>query len=111
MFLPTSAEYVVTNDLTQYSVDAVEFETQTRWKIEEFHREIKQLTGIKFCQCRLSKIQKNHIACAMLVWNFLKRLAVKMGKTIDQVKHELLSNYLTQELQKPTIKFRAIFIL
>ncbi len=27
-------EYVVTNDLTQYSVDAVEFETQTRWKIE-----------------------------------------------------------------------------
>ena len=103
-------EYIVTNDLTQSSVDAVEFETQTRWKIEEFHREIKQLTGIEFCQCRLRKIQKNHIACSMLVWNFLKKLAVKIGKTIYQIKHELLSDYLIQELQKPTIKFRAIFI-
>ncbi len=47
----------------------------------------------------------------MLVWNFLKRLAVKIGKTIYRVKHELLSDYLIQELKKPTIKFRAIFIL
>ncbi|ABG50563.1 hypothetical protein Tery_1207 [Trichodesmium erythraeum IMS101] len=60
-------EYVVTNDLSQSSVDAVEFETQTRWEIEEFHCRIKQLTGIEFCQCHLSKIQKNHMACAMLV--------------------------------------------
>ena len=60
-------EYIVTNDLSQSSVDAVEFESQTRWKIEEFHREIKQLTGIEFCQCRISQIQKNHIACAILV--------------------------------------------
>ncbi|MGD1806223.1 IS701 family transposase [Dapis sp. BLCC M126] len=104
-------EYIATNDLCQASVDAVEFESQTRWKIEEFHREIKQLTGIEFCQCRLRKIQKNHIACAILVWNFLKRLAVKIGKTIYQVKHELLSDYLIQELEKPTIKFRAILIL
>ncbi|NES71652.1 MAG: hypothetical protein F6K24_43860 [Okeania sp. SIO2D1] len=82
-----------------------------RWKIEEFHARIKQLTGIEFCQCRRAKIQKNHIACAMLVWNFLKRLAVKIGKTIYQVKHELLSDYLIQELKKPTIKFRASLIL
>ena len=27
-------EYIVTNDLSQLSVDAVEFESQTRWKIE-----------------------------------------------------------------------------
>ncbi len=46
----------------------------------------------------------------MLVWNFLKKLAVKIGKTIYKVKHELLSDYLIQELKKPTIKFRVIFI-
>ena len=39
-------EYIVTNDLTKSSKDDVEFEIQTRWKIEEFHREIKQLTGL-----------------------------------------------------------------
>ncbi len=47
----------------------------------------------------------------MLVWNFFKRLAVKIGKTIYQVKHELLSDYLLQELKNPTIKFRGILIL
>ena len=45
MYLPTVAEYIVTNDLTQSSKDDVEFESQTRWKIEEFYREVKQLTG------------------------------------------------------------------
>jgi len=86
--------------------------SQTRWKIEEFHARIKQLTRKRILDRVVErKIQKNHIACAILVWNFLKRLAVKMGKTIDRVKHELLSNYLIKELQKPTIKFRGIFIL
>ena len=105
-----TTEYIATNDLSQCSKDDVEFESQTRWKIEEFHREIKQLTGLSSCQCRLRQIQINHIACGMLVWNFLKRLAVKIGKTIYKIKHELLSDYLLEELKQPTIKFRAIFI-
>ena len=101
-------EYIVTNDLTQSSKDDVEFESQTRWKIEEFHREVKQLTGLGFCQCRLRIIQKNHIACAMLVWNFLKRFASKIGKSIYQVKHGLLSKYLTDQLKHPSIKMKVI---
>ncbi|NET78581.1 hypothetical protein D5R40_14910 [Okeania hirsuta] len=64
-----------------------------RWKIEEFYARIKQLTGLEFCQCRRGKIQKNHIACAMLVWNNWKKMANVMGKTIDQLKHQLLSKY------------------
>ena len=67
-------EYIVTNDLTQSSKDDVEFESQTRWKIEEFHREIKQLTGLEFCKCRLRIIQKNHIACAMERVELLKKI-------------------------------------
>ncbi|VEP14936.1 hypothetical protein H1P_30012 [Hyella patelloides LEGE 07179] len=33
-----------------------------RWKIKEFHRELKQLTKIQSCQCRQARIQRNHIA-------------------------------------------------
>ena len=69
-------EYIVTNDLSQSSKDDVEFESQTRWKIEEFHREIKQLTGLEFCQCRLRIIQKNHIACAMERVELLKKICL-----------------------------------
>lgn len=74
-----------------------------RWKIEEFHREIKQLTGIESCQCRKARLQRNHIACAMLVWVRLKNLAYTTGQTIYQIKHNLLSNYLIQQLKRPSI--------
>ena len=43
-------EYVVTNDLTKDSTNAVQEVCSIRWKIEEFHREIKQITGIDACQ-------------------------------------------------------------
>ena len=88
-------DYVATNDLSQSSTDVAQKVCKIRWKIEEFHREIKQLTGIESCQCRKARLQRNHIACAMLVWLRLKNLAYKTGQTVYQIKHNLLSNYLT----------------
>ncbi len=44
-------EFVVTNDKTQNFTDAAQQVCDVRWKIEEFHRELKQLTGIEACQC------------------------------------------------------------
>ena len=44
-------DYVVTNDLSQSSTDVAQQVCKIRWKIEEFHREIKQLTSIESCQC------------------------------------------------------------
>lgn len=95
-------EYIATNDLTQDSTNAVQQVCDIRWKIEEFHREIKQLTGVESCQCRKARIQRNHINCAMLVWSRLKQLAYSTGQTVYQLKHGLLSNYLIQQLKHPT---------
>ena len=67
------------------------------------HRELKQLTGVEPCQCRHAQIQKNHIACAILVGRFLKKTAYFIGKTVYQLKHELLSEYLKKELRYPTL--------
>jgi hypothetical protein len=100
---PSRTEYVVTNDLTQDYTPEVQAICSIRWNIEEFHREIKQLTGIEACQCRKSRIQRNHIACAMLVWNHLKRLAFQSCKTIYQLKSGLLSDYLRSQLNHPSI--------
>ncbi|AFY73269.1 transposase family protein [Synechococcus sp. PCC 7502] len=100
---PSRTEFVVTNDLTQDYTPEVLAICSIRWKIEEFHRELKQLTGVEACQCRKSRIQRNHIACAMLVWNHLKRLAFQAGKTIYQIKFGLLSDYLKSQLINPSI--------
>jgi hypothetical protein len=96
-------EYVATNDLTQDSTDIVQKVCGSRWKIEQFHREIKQLTGVESCQCRKARIQRNHINCAMLVWLRLKQLAYSTGQSVYQLKHGLLSNYLIQQLKRPAL--------
>ncbi|NER07872.1 MAG: hypothetical protein F6K17_37640 [Okeania sp. SIO3C4] len=57
---------------------------------------------------RRAKIQKNTKACAMLVWNHLKKIATLTGKTIYQLKHQLLSEYLVSEPKYPTIKMTVI---
>jgi DDE superfamily endonuclease len=96
-------DYVATNDLSQSSTDVVQQVCKYGGKIEEFHREIKQLTGIDSCQCRKARLQRNHIACAMLVWIRLKHLAYQTGQTVYKIKHKLLSNYLIQQLKRPDV--------
>jgi hypothetical protein len=96
-------DYVATNDLSQSSTNVVQEVCEVRWEIEEFHREIKQISGIESCQCRKARLQRNHIACAMLVWIGLKNLAYQTGQTVYQNKHRLVSNYLIQQLKRPSL--------
>ena len=98
-------EYLVTNEMTQSDSDAAQKESRHRWKIEQFHREAKQTTGLERCQCRLNRSQRNHIAAAMLVWLSVKELADKTKKTIYQLKQGLLSDYLVQQMRNPSITF------
>ena len=101
-------EYVVTNDLRQSDVSVTQEVCALRWKIEEFHREAKQLTGLEKCQCRLARIVRNHTTCAFLVWVYLKRQASETGQTVYQVKHGMLSEYLCQQLRSPTLKMETV---
>lgn len=98
-------EYIVTNDLTQSNTDAAQKESGRRWKIEQFHREAKQTTGLERCQCRLNRAQRNHIAAAMLVWLSVKELADQTKKTVYQLKQGLLSDYLIQQMRNPTLAY------
>ena|ERR1700759_1345454 len=97
-------DYVVTNDWAQDSTEATQKACGFRWKIEQLHREGKQLTGLERCQCRKARIQRNHISCALLVWVRLKELAAHTGRTIYQLKHGLLDDYLIQQLKNPSLR-------
>lgn len=96
-------EYVVTNDLSQDSTDDTRDQSAIRWQIEQFHREAKQVTGLEASQCRSQRAQRNHIACAMLVWVRLNQFAQHTGTTIYQAKRGLLDDYMRQQLRRPTI--------
>jgi macrodomain Ter protein organizer (MatP/YcbG family) len=72
----------------------------------QFHREAKQLTGIERCQCRKARIQRNHIACAVLVWIRLAEIARQTCRTLYQVKHQMLDDFLRQQLKNPTVRMK-----
>jgi hypothetical protein len=97
-------EWIVTNDLSRDSVRAAQKARRLRWKIEELHRESKQLTGIERCQCRGGRIQRNHIACSLLVWSRLKHLAYQSEQTVYRIKRGLVHDYLVQQFKNPTVQ-------
>lgn len=101
----TRTDYIITNDMAQDDTEAAEKESSIRWKIEQLHREHKQITGIESCQCRLARSQRNHIAVANLVWLTFKTIAYKTNNTVYQLKHQLLDDYLLLQLKHPTIAF------
>ena len=99
-------DYIATNDLAQDSSRDTQDVCALRWKIEQFHRETKQVTGIEACQCRLARIQRNHIACAILVWIRLKQVAQETPSTIYQLKQGLLDDYIRTQLRSPALKMQ-----
>lgn len=96
-------DFVATNDLAQVSAHDTQDVCARRWQIEQLHREVKQVTGIERCQCRTARIQRNHIACAFLVWIRLQQVAQLTARSIYMVKAHLLSDYMRQQLRSPSI--------
>jgi hypothetical protein len=96
-------EFVATNDLTQDSAEATRQTCGLRWRIEQFHREAKQTTGMERCQARTGRIQRNHIGCAILVWVRLKTVARQSQQSIYALKRGLLREYLIHQLRSPSI--------
>lgn len=96
-------DYVLTNDTSQHCANDTQQVCAFRWYVEQFHREIKQLTGIEKCQCRKGRIQRNHIACCILVWGRLRQFAKQAQTTVYQAKKGLLKDYLIQQLKEPSI--------
>jgi hypothetical protein len=96
-------QYIATNDViatTETVINSVGF----RWKVEELHREVKQVTALEKCQCRKARAQRNHIACSFLAWLNIKSAAYALKTTIYQLKQSLIDDYIAEKLNKP-LKF------
>ena len=98
-------EWVITNGdrPDDTSAHSVQEENEVRWQVEQFHRELKQLTGSEACQCRKARSQRNHIACCYHAWLSLKVSAQRLGKTLYRAQADLLTDYLRAELRNPHI--------
>lgn len=97
-------EYIVTNDVRVETTEAAKQVGGFRWKIEQFHREVKQLTGVAKCQARKGRKQRNHICIAFVVWHQLHELAQRMKITMYEVKNIPLREYQKQLWKDPAYR-------
>lgn len=98
-------EYIVTNDVRVETTEAAKKVGGFRWKIEQFHREVKQLTGVAKSQTRKGRKQRNHICIAFVVWHQLHELAQTMQTTMYEVKALPLRAYQKELWRNPAYTF------
>lgn len=69
--------YLATDDLSLTNYDNFVFHFSHRWRIEEFHRGLKQTTGIEKCYSVKSSCQKNHIFSAFVAFAKLEMCRIQ----------------------------------
>jgi putative transposase len=90
--------YLATDDLGLTDHEELAGHFENRWKIEEFHRGIKQTTGIEKCYSILAVSQETHIFAAFTA--FIKMEIKRIRKQISwyeqkaQINRYMTFNYL-----------------
>lgn len=90
--------YLVTSNLKLTDYDTFTGHFHNRWKIEEFHRGIKQTTGIEKCYAITAPSQKTHIFAAFMAFFKLERRRITDGVSWYEQKLSItrmaMKNYL-----------------
>lgn len=95
-------EYMATNQLTFSNTDIREAAAR-RWKIEEYHRGLKQTTGVEMCQSTTARAQRTHIFCSILSFLALEKKQLEEDITWYEAKRKIISDALFSYLKSPMI--------
>jgi hypothetical protein len=98
----TGVRFLVTSDLT-LNADQIIIIYQKRWRVEEYHRSLKQNAAVAKSPTRTETTQTNHFVAAL--WSFVKieLLKVRTKKNHYQLKSQLYLSAVQQafhELQE-----------
>lgn len=67
------------------------------WRIEEYHRGIKQVTNVERCQCRVGRARRGHIGLALRAFVVVERYCFRTGvnwlTAKWQIVHEAIRAY------------------
>lgn len=99
---PEDIEYLATNDLS-LSAPVARNACKCRWRIEEYHRGAKQLTGLANCRFQNQRAQRNHILCSIRALLALEQWRLDRGIPWEEAKQQLIAEAIANYLQNPTI--------
>lgn len=89
-----------TNDLGMDELGRLMF-AELSWSIEEYHRGLKQFTGVERCQARYSRAQRNHIGCAIRAFVRLEYHRFTTGTSWFAAKWGIVREAVRAYLAKP----------
>lgn len=93
-------EYWATNDLQMGELMRVKYGGEA-WTIEQFHRGIKQFSGIERCQARSRRAQRNHIGFALRAFLRLEVHCYQTGISWFEAKTSIIREAVRAYLAKP----------
>ena len=71
------------------------------WKIEEYHRAIKQFCGVEKCQARRNNVQRAHIMMALRAFLRFEIQRIKTGITWFELKLRITRNAINNFIRNP----------
>ena len=95
-------EHIITNNFSS-NASVIRNAYARRWKIEEFHRGIKQTTGVEACQSTTARSQRTHIFCSLLSFLAFEKKRLEEGTTWYEAKRRIISDSLFSYLKNPFI--------
>lgn len=85
----TGVLYLVSNDMTSSAVRLYEV-YQKRWRIEEYHKSIKQNASLTKSPTKTVRTQKNHIFASIIAYCKLEMLKIKTKLNHFAIKYKLI---------------------
>ena len=95
----TGVRYLVTSDLT-LTADQIITIYQRRWKVEEYHRSLKQNAALAKSPTRTETTQTNHFVAALWAFVKIELLRVQTKKNHYQLKSLLYLSAIQQAFQE-----------
>ena len=91
-----TTEHWATSDLALDDLGRVRL-ADASWRIEEYHRGLKQVTNVERCQCRVGRAQRGHIGLAVRAFVVFERWCWRTGvnwyTAKRQIAHEAIRAY------------------
>jgi|SRR3954468_1279677 putative transposase len=102
---------VATNgDTDHWATSDLEMDALTRlkygdfcWRIEEYHRGIKQFCGVEGCQARRAKAQRNHIGLSIRAFLRMECHCFALGLSWFQAKLDVIRHAVRTYLANPSM--------
>jgi putative transposase len=96
------AEHWASNDLTMDMLTRCKY-GEFSWRIEEYHRGIKQFCGVERCQARRARAQRNHIGLSLRAFLRLACHCFSLGISWFQAKTDVIRDAVRAYLANPSI--------